>query len=38
LKKKEEEVKPEEEMKNFPEWLNTLDRIASALEKIEKKI
>jgi len=27
-----------EEVKNFPDWLNTLDRIASALEKIEKKI
>ena len=33
-----DDVKKAEEMKNFPEWLNTLDRIASALEKIEKKI
>ena len=33
---KEDEVKTE--MKNFPDWLNTLDRIATALEKIEKKI
>ena len=33
---KEDEVKTE--MKNFPEWLNVLDRIATALEKIEKKI
>lgn len=45
LKKKEEDdpkyvpwKDEEEEVKNFPEWLNTLDRIASALEKIEKKI
>jgi hypothetical protein len=45
LKKKEEDdpkyvpwKEDEEEMKNFPDWLNTLDRIASALEKIEKKI
>lgn len=45
LKKKEEDdpkyvpwKEDEEEVKNFPEWLNTLDRIASALEKIEKKI
>ena len=36
--KKKEEVKPEEEVKNFPEWLNALDRIATVLEKIEKKI
>ena len=33
---KEDEVKTE--MKNFPEWLNVLDRIATTLEKIEKKI
>lgn len=45
LKKKEEDdpkyvpwKEDEEEIKNFPDWLNTLDRIASALEKIEKKI
>ena len=45
LKKKEEDdpkyvpwKEDEEEAKNFPEWLNTLDRIATALEKIEKKI
>lgn len=33
---KEDEVKTE--MKNFPEWLNVLDRIATALEKIETKL
>ena len=49
LKKKEEDdpnyvpwklegIKDQENLKNFPDWLNTLDRIASALEKIEKKI
>jgi len=36
LKKKEEES--EVEIKNFPEWLNILDRIATALEKIENKL
>ena len=36
LKKKED--KPKQEMKNFPEWFQALDRIATALEKIEKKI
>jgi hypothetical protein len=35
---KVEGIKDEEEVKNFPDWLNTLDRIATALEKIEKKI
>ena len=47
LKKKEEDnpdyvpwtsQRAEKEVKNFPDWLNTLDRIATALEKIEKKI
>ena len=33
---KEDEVKTE--MKNFPEWLNVLDRIATSLEKIETKL
>jgi hypothetical protein len=28
----------EKEVKNFPDWLNTLDRIATALEKIETKL
>jgi len=30
--------KSEKPPENFPDWLNTLDRIATALEKIEKKI
>ena len=45
LKKKEEDdpkyvpwKEDDKDLKNFPDWLNTLDRIASALEKIEKKI
>ena len=45
LKKKEQDdpnyvpwKEDKEEVKNFPDWLNTLDRIATALEKIEKKI
>ena len=45
LKKKEENdsnytpwKENEKETKNSPEWLNVLDRIAIALEKIEKKI
>ncbi len=36
LKKKEEES--EVEIKNFPEWFQALDRIATALEKIESKL
>ena len=45
LKKKEKDdpnyvpwKEDDKDLKNFPDWLNTLDRIASALEKIEKKI
>ena len=28
----------EKEVKNFPEWFQALDRIATALEKIESKL
>ncbi len=45
LKKKEEDdpnyvpwKEDEKEIKNFPDWLNALDRIATALEKIETKL
>ena len=45
LKKKEEDdpkyvpwKEDEKEAKNFPEWLNVLDRIATSLEKIETKL